>query len=285
MTLAEVSPSTDGDPRIPVAVVRDASLARVLAVVVDLFVLSVIDGFVNFVFGVTRVTGGSPVPAAGQSFTQFTSVTDVAGAWLVVLWLIYYMSLEALFGATVGKWMLGLRVTDTEGRQPSFKQILVRNVVRIVDGLPVMGYLLGGVVALLSPRRQRLGDHLAHTVVIRRGAITAPWLTPEQVGRRLALVSAILLVSVGGSVAFFYYGRPPLVVQGMANTRQMMFSDGVNSYTLGAPTWGAGTVTYDITYHTTRSVNTCHARLTLDWAFPTGWQPANSMSSCEAPTP
>lgn len=284
MALAEVPPSTDGDPRIPVAVARDASVPRVLAVVVDLFVLSVVDGFVNFVFGVTRVTGGSPVPAAGESFTQFTSVTDVTGVWLVVLWLIYFTSLEALFGATVGKWMLGLRVTATEGRQPSFKQILVRNVVRIVDALP-WGYLLGGIVALLSSRRQRLGDHVAHTVVIRRGAIAAPWLTPEQTSRRLALVSAILLACVAFSVAFFYYGRPPLVVQSMANTRQMMFSDGVSSYTLGAPTWGAGTVTYDITYHTTRPVNTCHARLTLDWVFPTGWQPANSMSSCETPTP
>ncbi len=285
MALAEVPPRTDGDLRPTAADARDAFVARVLAVVVDLFVLSVIDGFVNYVFGVTRVTGGSPVPVVGDSFTQFTSVTDVSGAWLVVLWLIYYISLEALFGATVGKWMLRLRVTDREGRWPPFRQIVVRNIARIVDGLPVMGYLLGGVVALLSPLRQRLGDHLAHTVVIRRGALAAPLLTPRQASRRLALVSAILLACVGGSAVFFYYGRPPLVVQGLANTRQMMFSDGVSSYTLGAPTWGAGTVTYDITYHTTRLVNTCHARLTLTWTFPTGWQPANSMTSCETPAP
>src|SRR5215469_2340743 len=137
---------------------------RVLAFLVDVLVLSLVDILVNSVFGVAYVTSGSPVPALGSGFTQFTTSTDVGWVWLAILFLIYYFGFEALFGATVGKWLVGLRVTDREGRLPAPRQIALRTVMRVVDGLPV-GYLVGGGVALSSPMRQRLGDQLARTYV------------------------------------------------------------------------------------------------------------------------
>jgi hypothetical protein len=90
---------------------------------------------------------------------------------------------------------------------------------------------------------------------------------------------------VAFSVHFLYYGRPPLVVQGMMNTRQMMFSDGVSSYTLSAPVWGSGTVTYQIAYVTEQPVDTCHARLTLAWSPATGWEPRYGEASCATHSP
>lgn len=79
---------------------------------------------------------------------------------------------------------------------------------------------------------------------------------------------------------FFYFGRPPLVIQSMVNTRQMIFRDGVSSYTLSAPAWGGDTVTYQIDYVTEHPVNTCHAQLTLRWMLPNGWQPGYAQSTC-----
>lgn len=284
MTLAELPPHTDDDlcpiPMNP----RDAFWARVLAAIADALVLSLMYAFVNAVYGVTHVTGGSAIPAAGSDFTLFTTYSGVNWVWLEILWLVYFLGLEALFGATIGKWLFRLHITDDAGRRASFRQIVLRNITRIVDALPV-GYLIGGVVALLSPRRQRLGDHLTHTMVSSRASLAAPLLTPAQQRRRLALVSGALLACVAFSAVFYYYGRPPLVVQSMANTGQMMFGDGATSYTLGASTWEPGTVTYEMTYHTTQSANTCHARLTLTWSFPTGWEPRNAVTSCERPTP
>jgi uncharacterized RDD family membrane protein YckC len=252
---------------------------RVLAVVVDLLVLSLVDLFINGVCGVTRVTSGSPVSASSSAFTQFTTSTDVGWGWLALIWLVYYIGLEALFGATVGKWMVNLRVTNLDGTPPGLKSIAVRNLMRFVDVLPV-GFVVGGSVALASPLRQRLGDHLARTLVIPRDAVAAPLLTPIQLRRRLALADLVILVCLAFSGAFFYVGRPSVVVQSMMNTRQMMFGDGVSAYTLSAPVWGSDTVTYQIEYVTEQPVDTCHARLTLTWTFPTGWEPRSGESSC-----
>ncbi|PWT76548.1 MAG: hypothetical protein C5B60_04000, partial [Chloroflexi bacterium] len=123
------------------------------------------------------------------------------------------------------------------------------------------------------------------TVVLPQEAVTEELLTPAARRRRLTLVGVILLAFLAFSGAFFYYGRPPLVVQGMINTRDMMFRDGVSSYTLGPPVWRSGTVTYQIQYLTERPVDTCHARLTLVWALPTGWEPSYGEASCAKHSP
>jgi uncharacterized RDD family membrane protein YckC len=261
------------------ACARYAFGRRVLAILVDLLVLSLLDFFINAVFGVTHVTSGSPLVPPGGNSTGFTSATDVGWVWLTVVWLVYFVGLEALFGATAGKGICRLRVTDRAGRRPALRHIVVRTVARIVDGLPVI-YVIGGSVALLSPWRQRIGDHVAGTVVLPGEAITAPLLTPAARRLRLALTGMALLAFLAFSGAFFYYGRPPLVVQGMVNTQQLMFSDGVSSYTLSEAIWGSGTVTYQIAYRTEHPVDTCHARLTLVWTFPGGWTPGNAAASC-----
>jgi len=256
---------------------------RVLAIAIDVLVLTLVDLLVNNVFGVTHITSSSPGwPTEG--FTEFTSSTDVGWGWLIFVMLVYFIGFEVLFGATVGKWLVHLRVTDPEGRRVGVWPVVVRNVMRLVDGLPV-GFLVGGAAALLSSRRQRLGDHLAQTLVIRREAVSAPLLVPTQLRLRLALVSAFIVAGLAFSGVFFYFGRPPLVVQSMMNTRDMMFSNGVSSYTLSAPEWGSGTVSYQIEYITERPVESCHAQLTLAWALPAGWTPRYGRASCDAHAP
>ena len=76
-------------------------------------------------------------------------------------------------GQTIGKRLFKLRVIDRQGLRLTLPQVIVRNLLRAVDLLPV-GYLLGGTVALLSPRFQRLGDIAANTVVIRHPVTAQP---------------------------------------------------------------------------------------------------------------
>jgi uncharacterized RDD family membrane protein YckC len=83
-------------------------------------------------------------------------------------------------GRTFGKRVLGLRVVDAEGLHLRGRQVLIRNLLRVVDRLPVF-YLLGGTLCLFSPRFQRLGDLAAGTVVVRR-----PRLTDLDVARQMA---------------------------------------------------------------------------------------------------
>ncbi|MGD9045333.1 MAG: RDD family protein [Desulfobacterales bacterium] len=67
-------------------------------------------------------------------------------------------------GQTLGKKLLRLRVMDEQGLRLQFSQIVVRNLLRFIDSLPVL-YLIGGLVCLFSRRAQRLGDFAANTIV------------------------------------------------------------------------------------------------------------------------
>ncbi len=78
-------------------------------------------------------------------------------------------------GQTVGKRLLRLRVIDEQGLKLQFSQILMRNLMRFVDALPVF-YLVGGLAAFISRRAQRLGDFVSNTVVVRMPRVTAPEL-------------------------------------------------------------------------------------------------------------
>ncbi len=76
-------------------------------------------------------------------------------------------------GQTIGKKVLRLRVMDSQGLRLQFSQIVVRNLLRVVDSLPLL-YLVGGVTCLLSPYSQRLGDIAANTIVVRNPEIFEP---------------------------------------------------------------------------------------------------------------
>ena len=69
-------------------------------------------------------------------------------------------------GQTIGKRLLRLRVIDERGLRLQFSQVVLRNLLRVADQLPLL-YLLGGVVCVINGKNQRLGDIAAGTVVTR----------------------------------------------------------------------------------------------------------------------
>ena len=83
--------------------------------------------------------------------------------FLVSLSLTYFFICEALWGQTLGKRLLGLRVLMRDGRPATASAVSARTVLRLIDDGP-----LGLVVMILSGRRrQRLGDLLGGTIVAR----------------------------------------------------------------------------------------------------------------------
>jgi uncharacterized RDD family membrane protein YckC len=68
-------------------------------------------------------------------------------------------------GQSWGKRLLRLRVMDASGLKLQPSQIVIRNLLRPVDLLPLC-YLLGGLVSFASRSRQRLGDLAANTIVV-----------------------------------------------------------------------------------------------------------------------
>lgn len=79
----------------------------------------------------------------------------------------YYIVLETVNGATPGKRLIGLKVTRSDGNAPlDWSASIVRNVLRIIDGLPLF-YLAGAILIWTSEKKQRLGDRVADTIVVR----------------------------------------------------------------------------------------------------------------------
>ena len=79
---------------------------------------------------------------------------------------LYFVFLEGLAGATLGKWLLGLRVAQVDGSRPGLWKSVLRNVLRLVDSLPTLN-ILGVILISRSTERARFGDRLAGTRVIR----------------------------------------------------------------------------------------------------------------------
>jgi hypothetical protein len=76
-------------------------------------------------------------------------------------------------GQTLGKRLLRLRVVDEQGLRLRGSQIVLRNLLRAVDGLPLF-YLVGGMASAISLKGQRLGDLAASTVVVRIEELAIP---------------------------------------------------------------------------------------------------------------
>ena len=79
--------------------------------------------------------------------------------------LYYYFACESGSGQTVGKRALNIRVVRTDGAPAGMREIGIRTVLRLVDGLFLYG--VGLVVMLVTrERRGRLGDLAGGTMIV-----------------------------------------------------------------------------------------------------------------------
>jgi uncharacterized RDD family membrane protein YckC len=99
----------------------------------------------------------------------------------VIQWC-YFLLFEWLWhGQTPGKRLIGIRVIDLEGVGISFGQAAYRNLLRVVDALPLLIpdlvpvlYSVGFAVAATNHQQRRLGDLAAQTLVVFADAKPVP---------------------------------------------------------------------------------------------------------------
>ncbi len=102
--------------------------------------------------------------ALSRSVTVFTLVFGVLGFF--VFWGFWIVP-EALWsGKSLGKLALQIRVVNTQGGPITVGQAIARNLMRVVDFLPLY-YAAGAITIFVSSRNQRLGDLVAGTLVVR----------------------------------------------------------------------------------------------------------------------
>ncbi len=119
--------------------------AVVQAVLLSLF------GSIAALFGVIGLDG---VGMGGMLLAVFF-VQWFYGAFFETLW----------SGRTPGKLAFKLRVVTESGAPARLSQLVLRNLLRGADFLPI-GYGIGVLVMLVDPQLRRIGDQVAGTVVV-----------------------------------------------------------------------------------------------------------------------
>jgi uncharacterized RDD family membrane protein YckC len=110
------------------------------------------------------MTGGFGVAGDSDSTSGLYFLIAVLPA--LAIYFLYHPVLEiAMHGRTPGKRMAGVRIVTREGATPGVGAILIRNVFRLVDSLP-MFYCLGLAVVLISAQHVRIGDLAAGTLLV-----------------------------------------------------------------------------------------------------------------------
>jgi uncharacterized RDD family membrane protein YckC len=136
--------------------------SRFLAALVDTFIIALIQ---IVVYAVLILIVSAALDGSGE---------DIGGTWLlavgvlvsfVMLWG-YYLFFELMWnGQTPGKRMVKLRVIRADGMPVTLSEVLIRNLVRLVDFLPI-SYGFGVIAMFVSKQSQRLGDLAAGTLVV-----------------------------------------------------------------------------------------------------------------------
>ena len=173
-----------------VAGYRVAALGdRLIALILDTILLLAVFATVGMWAGAKW--GGITPSGFDLSGTGALATLAVVG----VVGFIYYWLGEGLLGVTLGKAIAGVRIINENGSPCGLGPSLIRNILRIIDGLFL--YLVGYFIALFSRLRQRLGDHLARTFVVEK--------EPRAFYRALLVVLWILLVAGGFVGAYFIH--------------------------------------------------------------------------------
>jgi uncharacterized RDD family membrane protein YckC len=130
---------------------------RVLATLVDGVVLGFVFALMSMLFGSSSAQGGQ----VSGSLEGFSALV-----YFVVVFA-YYIVMEGYLGQTVGKMLLGIKVVrEANGEVPGVRASAIRTVLRLVDGL--FFYLVAFISVLVTGKNQRLGDMVAHTLVVKK---------------------------------------------------------------------------------------------------------------------
>lgn len=138
--------------------VAAAGLAsRVLAAFVDVLA-------VWAVFTAVSTAGGQALAVFGEDNPVVVVFVVLSTFALLVVWPVAWETVTK--GRSPGKLALGLRVMTVEGAPIRFRHALIRGLVGLLELTATLG-TVALLSAVASRRFQRLGDHLAGTIVVR----------------------------------------------------------------------------------------------------------------------
>ena len=137
--------------------------SRIVAGIVDYVIIGIVAAVLALLIFVPWIIAGALMGGFSSGWLGgFFGIIVIM--WL--LWLVYFTYFEGTSGQTIGKRLTHLKVVKEDGSKCDFGSAFVRNILRIVDHLPFL-YILGIILIAATDKRQRLGDMLAKTIVVK----------------------------------------------------------------------------------------------------------------------
>jgi uncharacterized RDD family membrane protein YckC len=124
---------------------------RLVSLIIDNIIVAIIIGAIGSMIGFGMMT---------QKMVPWW-----IGLLYFVIYIGYFAYLEGSKGQTIGKMVTKIKVVREDGMPIDMNQALTRNILRIIDGL--FAYLIGAILIWRSDKKQRLGDNVAKTIVIK----------------------------------------------------------------------------------------------------------------------
>lgn len=127
--------------------------------------LRVLSGLIDLVVAAVLLVIGFVLTAVVATDKALAGVGSILT--LVVVLIVVPTTLETLTrGKSLGKLVMGLRTSRSDGGPIVFQHAFVRALLGVVEIVALSG-VPALISALASPRGQRLGDHVAGTYVVR----------------------------------------------------------------------------------------------------------------------
>jgi uncharacterized RDD family membrane protein YckC len=135
---------------------------RLIAFVIDAVLVGVVLGLI-----LLSASVGSFLVTPFTWSTLANTLSFAAGTYSLlggIILVLYFSVTESYYGRSLGKGLMGLRVTVDGGRTPSFEMALVRNISKIYWILLLLDVIVG--LATEVDHRRKVSDRYAHTLVV-----------------------------------------------------------------------------------------------------------------------
>ena len=131
-------------------------LLRLIAFIIDCIIIGIVAGIIYFFVFMSLIFGG------GLGWGFYLGFPFLLG----ILELLYFMFMEASYGATLGKKVLGLQVQMVNGSKVTFDKVFIRNISKIFWLFLLLDWILG-VATPGHDQRQKYTDRIAGTTVVQ----------------------------------------------------------------------------------------------------------------------
>lgn len=136
---------------------------RIVAIIIDTIILWVVMAVISLPFGMQAMMMGTMTnPLAAAQMAGSAMLLSLLG---ILVGFGYFVYFEGTTGQTIGKKIVNIKVVRQDGKPMTHMDAIIRTILRIIDGIAL--YLVGLIVVLASKDKQRIGDMVAKTLVVK----------------------------------------------------------------------------------------------------------------------